>query len=149
MTSQVHTARHHQRSLARARLFRSKEKVWLNCILRFVQACQEILGVLIGLSTAVTYCGFLPSARESDACESTRQQPLTFNVTSLMRNNESQYVTVVDKPINTPRISWQAYTKRSIQFDQTPSLLRESLARTRLPSACGVQCSTERLVMYL
>ena len=44
---------------------------------------------------------------------------LTFNVTNLMRNNESQYVTAVDKPINTPMISWQASTKCSIQFDQT------------------------------
>ena len=42
----------------------------------------------------------------------------------------------VDKPINTPRISWQACTKRSIQFDQTLSLLRESLARARLRSRC-------------
>ncbi len=30
-------------------------------------ACQEILGVLIGLSTSVTYCGFPPRARESGA----------------------------------------------------------------------------------
>ena len=50
---------------------------------------------------------------------------LTFNVTT-------QSVTVVDKLINTPRISWQASTKRSIQFDQTLSLLRESLAHPRL-----------------
>ena len=149
VTSQIHSVRHHQHSLARARLSRSKERVWSNCILHFVQACHEILGVLIGLSTAVTYCGFPPSARESDARKSTRQQPLTFNVTSLMHNNESQYATAVDKPINMPRISWQACTKCSMQFDQTPSLLRESLARTRLPSAYGVQCSTERLVMYL
>ena len=35
-------------SLAHARLSRSKERVWSNCILRFVQACQEILGMLIG-----------------------------------------------------------------------------------------------------
>ena len=56
---------------------------------------------------------------------------LTFNVTNLMRNNESQYVTAVDKPINTPRISWQACTKRSIQFDQTLSILREILGRAR------------------
>ena len=54
-------------SLSRARLSRTKERVWSNCILRFVQACQEILGVLIGLSTAVTFCGFPPRARESGA----------------------------------------------------------------------------------
>ena len=57
------------------RLSRSKESVWSNCILRFVQACQEILGMLIGLSTAVTYCGFPPRARESGAREITQQQP--------------------------------------------------------------------------
>ena len=38
-------------------------------------ACQEILGVLIGLSTAETYCGFPLRARESVARASTRQQP--------------------------------------------------------------------------
>ena len=59
-------------TLARARLSRSKERVWSNCILRFVQACQEILGMLIGLSTAVTYCGFPPRARESCARASTQ-----------------------------------------------------------------------------
>ena len=46
-------------SVARARLSRTKERVWSNSILRFVQACQEILGVLIGLSTTVTYCDSL------------------------------------------------------------------------------------------
>ena len=46
-------------SLALARLSRTKERVWSNCILCFEQACQEILGVLIGLSTAVTYCDSL------------------------------------------------------------------------------------------
>ena len=46
-------------SLACARLSRSKERVWSNCILRFVQACQQILGMLIGLSTAVMYCDSL------------------------------------------------------------------------------------------
>ena len=91
-----------------------------------VQACQEIIGVLIGLSTAVTYCGFPPRGLESVARARQLNSSLTFNVTNLMRNNESHYVTAVDKPINTPRISWQACTKRSIQFDQTLSLLRES-----------------------
>ena len=93
-------------------------------ILCYVQACQEILGVLIGL-----YVLWLPPqrrAKESGARESTRQQP---NVTSLMRNKESQYITVVDKLINTPKISWQASTKRCMQFDQNLSLLRESVAR--------------------
>ena len=47
-------------------------------------------------------------------------------------NNQSQYVTAVGKLINTPRISWQASTKRSIPFDQTLSLLRESLACARV-----------------
>ena len=40
--------------------------------------CQEILGVLIGLSTAVTYCGFLPRARASGARESTQQEALNL-----------------------------------------------------------------------
>ena len=61
-------------SLARARLSRSKERVWSNCILRFVQICQEFLGVLIGLSTAVTPCGFPPRARESGTRESTQHE---------------------------------------------------------------------------
>ena len=42
--------------------------------------------------------------RESGASETT----LNLQLTNLMRNNESQYVTAVDKPINMPKISWTA-----------------------------------------
>ena len=41
---------------------------------------------------------------------------------SLSLGGKPKYVTEVDKPINTPRISWQACMKRSMQFDQTLSL---------------------------
>ena len=67
--------------------------------------------MLIGLSTTVTYV----SARTSNGIE---------NGASLMRNNESQYVTAVDKPMTVG--------ERSTQFDQTLSLRQESLARARL-----------------
>ena len=98
------------------------------------QACQKILGMLIGLSTAVTYCDSLLRIKlgtlkvrlllSSHARARLSTPPL---------GGKPQYVTAVDKPINMPRISWQARTKRSIQFDQTLSLPRESLACKRLP----------------
>ena len=91
--------------------------------------------MLIGLSTAVTYCDVI--THQAGHVESlgllmlsTLAHARVFTPESLALGGKPQYVTAVDKPINMPRISWQACTKRSIngsiQFDQTLSLLRES-----------------------
>ena len=97
--------------LTRARLSCRKERVWSNCILRFVLSCPRNLWHVNWFIYRSDACGFPPSELESLVRARLLNISQTFNVTNvtnLMRNNESQYVTVVDKPIKMPRISWTA-----------------------------------------
>ena len=66
----------------------------------------------------MTYCGFPPRGLESLARGGLLNSSLTFNVTSLMRHNESQYVTAVDKPINKGAVAYRvsSFPKKSLSL---------------------------------